>query len=57
MIGLKLTPTPENNNPYELPDDVNEFLGKYDYAHIVMVKKIMMNNLLKINQIPSTKWA
>ena len=28
MMGLKFTPTPENNNPYELSDDVYEFLRK-----------------------------
>ena len=28
MMGLKFTPTPEKNNPYELNDDVNEFLRK-----------------------------
>ena len=24
MMGLKFTPTPENKNPYELNDDVND---------------------------------
>ena len=27
-MGVKLTPTPEKNNPYELNDDVNVFLRK-----------------------------
>ena len=36
MMGLKYTPTPEKNNPYELNDDVNEFLRKirfWEYFH------------------------
>ena len=28
MMGLKLTPTPEKNNPYEPNDNVNEFFKK-----------------------------